>query len=361
MALALSENYRRSNPNHLEIGAAFAQLMELEKITAKDVALRHGYAATTVQQHVKAFREAKPADRKAYLAGQIDWKDLRERVQNPPPPPPEELVLTPAQQLLIAEVAHASGFRNNQHYYSAIEVGPEANTEGWGVLRDKNLIQPPWVGQYGRRFLQLGYNGGKWVDRNFPGLGSAEERDAALEELQDRLSPGIPVFPIPGATYLTSCLNGPFPLSAEAQAAKDANEAEIQRLAQERLQRETRKRDTMERCRLALGDADRAAQEISAGAARKAEPVHAMLAELVATTGRKFPFRMAGVSMVDADDEVVVQGHEGEDWLNVNLRWRLLTVALNAAAGFATPGEETPAEDDEEANPALLRLAGVKS
>lgn len=366
--LALAENYRRSNPNHLEIGAAFAKLMELEKITAKDVAERYGYAATFVQQHVRVHREALPADRKSYLAGTLPWDGLRQRVQNPPPPPIEQLDLMPAHRLLLAEVVHAADLKPGVHYSQGIEVGPTVSTNGWGVVRDRYLMQT-WPARYGRHMVQVSYNGAKWVEHHYPELFVDEEKDAALEALQVHLGPSVGLYPVPGAKYLTAWLNGPFELSPEGQAEKDRDdaaarereEAESKRTA-DQLALEARRKETQERCRLAAGDVERVAREISADAARAPKPVHPMLGELVAVTGRAFPLRIEGAGVVDANGEAVVNGSGNEDHLNIAQRWRLLVVAINAAAGFGTPGEETPAEDEEPELPGFLkRLAGAQS
>jgi ParB/RepB/Spo0J family partition protein len=218
---ALIENLQRVDLNHMEAGEAFELLGIRFHLSNKDIAAKIGRTPEYVQQH-RRLTKLDADDREAVRSGEMTLDEARQTLAKPTP-----AELTNDQRVMFAEVLHRITKKplSGSSYYSLTECSYLANQDGnlQQLINLKLLRFGAQDYQTLRAYVGLEYEGNDLARHAaFKRLRDKKTADDALANIRRNplREPPDPVLP-KGQTYLTTWLNGPFTLSAEAQAVLD--------------------------------------------------------------------------------------------------------------------------------------------
>jgi len=340
--LALVENLKRRDLNAVEEARAFRRLIDHAGMGTADIAAAINATQRVVQQRLQLL-ELDDKDLDQLASGQITIEEARRRIQAK-----NALVLKlePDALLLLAEIADAADGDERRRAEVADEI-PEAELEvlkslgGGGGLWLVSHTHRHW--EDARSYATLDWNTLRKIEATLPGWGDPIQRAAHLHRLRAEVA-GADVADARrrDGRYVTEWLNGPFEPPAEVVAERAAEEA--------RRKENDRRRE----------EAEAFAKETSAARMKRIEEVRGWLqqtvlnpvlpevAELAESLRSPLPWWTDGEVVVAANGARVDLGHSA--W-NDNVRaQRLLTViAVNAAAGLATPTDR-PAQPQAEAS-----------
>lgn len=390
MAAALIENLQRVDLNHMEAGEAFELLGSRFHLSNKVIAERIGRSPEFVQQHRRLVKLPEPA-RAQVRAGDMPMHEALEIVSRPTPD-----ILGPVATLAFAEIWRRSHLKPLAAYNIATECAPTAASDNaLKTLIDRRLVtfteRDPdkqratiHVSWEGRRFAQnwfagLEAKGPEGDQLLMPFLSAAGEKQ--FNCLSSEYDPAAIVRPRGVGGYATEWLNGPFFLTAEAQAEIDRR-AEV-----------TAKIKADQKAR-AAEEAEKNRERTAALEALLTDPdPRERLRQMLPAHGFVGPFAVAGdySRQVIADGRRVLQPGYGIEHdlrddamavMAVLLRWACAELGIPDAAPIVDEDEgpaddapevepevepdveeesAEPEPDDDEFPPYLQRLAGVQA
>ncbi|MCG2662892.1 ParB N-terminal domain-containing protein [Brevundimonas sp.] len=334
---AIAENLLRRKLNPIEKAKGFEQLSELG-FENKLIADRLGYTPQHVQQH-RRFLKLDEADQARMTLPRDDPKhlsvrDARQKLAHQEATRPLDL---PAdERLLFAEMAHRirsrGGYSFGDFEVSAAGIddpvlakliagqfsGP-INRKNYGELLGRFSVSLSWYGHPERYFT--------WFDK-----ATAKALAAGLADEHERAG----AQPADGATYVTPWLNGPFEIDAEGQAMVD------QAAARDAAHADARARQEAEESALHARVADVRRKHLELlNAAAKSPPAQVSdgTVEAAAAINRDLPWslRHDGMILSAKGTEVRKFGHWGQPSDEEMVLAQIIVVAVNSAAGLATP------------------------
>ena len=214
--LAMLENIQRTDMNHLDFAEGIMMSMRLEGISAAEAARQLGKKPRNAQNHVRVAQGATDEEKAAFRAGDLNWEQVSEAVEARARSKPPEL--SPAQRLLLAEVAHAS------HWDTTAPHGERTLcAEGDGgdlkTLQALDFLDGPSEDPSDAHvYVRLTLAGANWLRSQMPEIGLEETRHRAMGDLW--LAAGWAK-----AGYATPWLNGPFDPTPEALDRFEARRA----------------------------------------------------------------------------------------------------------------------------------------
>jgi ParB/RepB/Spo0J family partition protein len=351
MEAALIENLQRIDLNHMEAGLAFETLGSRFHLSNKVIAEKIGRSAEYVQQH-RRLAGLEPELQTKVRTGDMPMHEALRILAKPKPKD-----LGPTVMMVLAEIYHRCVHRPDKvynYYGGSTECAFDANGGELQQLRDRRIVNfeaHSWRDH--RAHLSMGYEAQQFLELLAPV--AAKNEAEALEALNGyRVAGGVG--PLQEG-YYTHWLNGPFPLSPDAEKAIEEDKRRAQA---EKARAETEKAE-----RAAAVEGIAALEKELAAEEGWAQPP-SLLAEIshAGSTRIRFPLTYANGSIRDAAEKAVLSLHWGfgDDQPRFG---RAIALALNLAAGFggaegllseapaggddAEAGEEAGASDELEA------------
>lgn len=356
----LIENLQRQDLNHMEAGLGFELLATRCKRSNKEIAEALGRSPEYIQQHRRLAQLAED-DQARVREGRLSMHDALRVLSQPKEVTFDDL--SPAEQLLLAEVIDHCRTSGDKRYYNAdrAEVSYQAAEDK--VLRkliERRLLDFTEKDSSTKKaYVAPSYAVRNIADGPLKVLGPKDGKGAIalLRTLRIKASGYNPLAedspPMPAVQdtpYSTPWLNKPFELSqkAAAELAKDKADKIKER---DRAKAEKAKRAAY------CEEANTLSAEIEA-AARPA--VDDRLPDLFRRGKITLPVRVERNRIIDAKGETVGDANWrfGDHQEAICLA---MALAINAATGWGrTADPEAPAADpDADISPALKRLAGI--
>lgn len=250
MEAALIENLQRVDLNHMEAGEAFEELGRRFHLSNKVIAEKIGRTPEYVQQH-RRLTGLNEEGRESVRTGHLS---MHEALRVLAVPKPKDL--TPAQMLLLAEIAHrAAAFRPPEnYYYGQTECSPDVVSGDLTQLKQLSIVSGPsqhWKTK--RHYLSFGHQVRQFFDGPLaPFRKAGTEADDLLRRLQDEtLHPAaLDALRVSGVVYTNWFLNGPFELTEAAKA-----ELAREKIANAEQRDQNKKKKAEEKARMAAADA----------------------------------------------------------------------------------------------------------
>ena len=218
--LAMLENIQRTDMNHLDFAEGIMMSMRLEGISAAEAARQLGKKPRNAQNHVRIAQGATEEEKAAFRAGDLNWEQVSEAVEARARAKPPEL--DPGARLLLAEVAHKSGWDTTAPHGERTLCAPWALMDtadgALQTLHGYDLLDGPYEDPSDAHvYVQITVAGANWLRGQMPEIGLEESRDAALRKVMRRLSAAFVT-----GQYCRSWLNGPFDPTPEALVRLEA-------------------------------------------------------------------------------------------------------------------------------------------
>lgn len=354
-ALALIENMQRADLSFLEEARAFHRLFKTHGWSTTAIAEKVNKTARFVQYRLKLLRLTE-AEQRQLEDGDITFKQALAIIDKRPEP----LDLTPAQLLIVAEVvAAAAGLASAAHWMTA-ECDPIAAAAAIEAhqLGDALKLTGPHV-ETGA--FSIGFTGETYFARvaaQHPDL-IGSSRASALRSIRARASTADDAEEADDTgKHLTPWLNGPFPLTPEGRAAKEAHEQRQRDKATAQAQEEARLALQQQQLEEAHAAADNLIATRNTKTAAPAIAEHQALAAALEAAGSPLPWRVEvsprdSANLVDRDGKPIDLMWGG---IARHIRNKLIMAAVNAAAGHAPavvdvaiPSAEQASEEPAEA------------
>ena len=223
MEAALIENLQRVDLNHMEAGLAFETRGKRHHVSNKDMAARIGRTAEYVQQH-RRLAALEPEDQQRLREGRLSMHDALRIVNTPKPAD-----LTPAQMLLLAEIAHKAvrePLKGYNYHGGRTECAFDAPDKSGALkaLIDRQVVQFT-AREYDiqRAVIQFHFRAGQFDEALAPVRAKGKAGDEALAAFREAAGSNSLAASGP---YVAPWLNGPFPLhpDAEKELAKRATD-----------------------------------------------------------------------------------------------------------------------------------------
>jgi ParB family chromosome partitioning protein len=414
---ATIENVQRADMTEIEEAHAFARIVRDRmgkdpdltlKATKEAIAERLKKTVRYVELRMQLL-QLPEAKQKALEDGEISVTDARKWLQQRPKP----LNLTPRQWLIALELFDAQERRpaEGETAFSgaATLVRPEAADDAdlealmalpAGLVSEvREIVGADGIrtGVFAVRFFEHRLD---QLRLKFGGVDHDDARQGAMSDARAAVFGDEPAG-VGQDGYVTEWLNGPFEPSAEAlaQIAEEREAARAQAEARAQAQREAQARQEAE-AKDAVG---RLVAVLTLGArldAKPPKPLDPLFAQVFAATGRPlplYPTPLAGLVAANGVRILADYPPHAAPPADAVARIALLAMAVNAAAGLATPqappveegadlrdvgeeaedagviGEVEPEPEDEEDgevedaadapefSPALLKLVGVRN
>lgn len=331
--ISLIENVQRANLTMMEEATAYRRLNKVHKWSTARIADEVGKTTRFVQLRIRLLQLTE-AEQQQLEDGEITFKQAQAILDRRPKP----LELNAAQLLIVAEViAAAAGVATAYHWLKA-ECDPIAAAAAIEEhqLGDALALTGPdtetgafSVGIAGEAYLAR-------VAAQYPDL-ITSSRAAVLRSIRARAATADDAEEADDTgKHLTAWLNGPFALTPEGLAAKEANEQKERDRATEDAQAEARHALAMKRLNEASETTAAVLLDLGTDAPAPVGP-HAEMALAFEVAGSPLPWRVE-VSRRDSANLVDRDGKPVDfQWGGVarQIRTKLLMAAVNAAVGFA--------------------------
>lgn len=341
--LALIENLQRKDLRPLDEARAFKRLVDDHGYTTAKLSEEIKFTQRFVQQRLQLL-ELSEVDQERLEAGKITIEQARQIIANRPEP----VEISPVEVLALVELLYkANADSPGLNEWLKTERDPYAEQDPvFAAVTSKRWVVEGYAGD-GRTYSRLDWSAWRILNNQFPQVVVAPgKRAAALAALREAACLDAPA----EGQFSMPWLNGPWDITAEAQAQLDADEAERAEAAK---RHEAAQAEAVRQAQIALAPANEALARLKE--APPAQPITEHLLIGMSALGRPLPWRFDHYGRVVAADGRVMDF--GNPWGALDkARVRLTVAAINAAAGMATPDDlpepsaETEPDEDVEAD-----------